>query len=107
MHLDIFTEIIISSQVSIDHNLQGQEKVLALCSALGATTYVNSIGGMELYSKRVFDDRGIKLKFLRSKPYIYEQFSDEFVACLSVIDILMFNSITNVQSCIKNNYEMF
>ena len=53
----------------IDHELKGQDKVLALCQAVGADTYINAIGGTELYSTRGHSGaQGIELKFIRSKP---------------------------------------
>ena len=50
-YLEIRTPIVVSSTVAIDHDLKAQNKVLALCEALGATRYVNAIGGRELYSR--------------------------------------------------------
>lgn len=105
-HLSIATEIRISSDVAIDHALQGQDKVLALCAAVGASTYVNAIGGTELYAKKVFFENEIALKFIRSKPYDYAQFGSEFVPWLSIIDVMMFNPLDAIQTCISTNYEL-
>lgn len=105
-HLDIKTEINISSGIAIDHTLQSQDKVLALCEAVGASTYVNAIGGMELYSKVMFREKGIELKFIKSKPFEYAQFGAEFVPWLSIIDVMMFNELDAVHDCISNNYEL-
>jgi hypothetical protein len=68
-HLDISTEIRVSSSISIDHGLKNQDKVLALCEAVGASTYVNAIGGIELYSKEMFRGKGIDLKFIKSGSF--------------------------------------
>lgn len=92
-HLGIKTEIRVSSGIAIDHNLKSQDKVLALCEAAGATTYVNAIGGIELYSKDTFLKKGIELKFIRSKPFEYPQFKNAFIPWLSIIDVMMFNSV--------------
>ena len=97
-HLGINTKIIVSSEVDIDHQLRAQDKVLALCEALDATAYVNAIGGVELYSKKTFQEKGIELQFIRSKPFDYVQFDDAFVPWLSIIDVLMFNPVGVVQS---------
>jgi hypothetical protein len=105
-HLDIDTEIRVSSAIAIDHSCKNQVKVLALCEALGASTYVNAIGGMELYSMTPFFDRGIELKFIKSKPFEYAQFTNDFVPSLSIIDVMMFNSETMVKECLDNNFEM-
>ena len=105
-YLGIKTEIKISSSIAIDHSLKNQDKVLALCAAVGARTYVNAIGGMELYAKDTFQQTGIELKFIRSKPFEYPQLDNEFVPWLSIIDVMMFNSIAAIQNCISTNYEL-
>lgn len=104
-HLGIITEIGISSDIAIDHGLKNQDKVLALCEAVGATTYVNASGGMELYSKETFREKGIELKFIRSKPFGYPQFGDAFMPWLSIIDMMMFNSDEFIHETIHNGYE--
>ena len=105
-HLGIKTKIRVSSDIAIDHNLKNQNKVIALCKAVGANTYVNAIGGMELYSKEIFLEQRIDLKFIRSKPFEYAQFGDAFVPWLSIIDVMMFNSIDTIRACIATNYEL-
>jgi hypothetical protein len=105
-HLGISTEIRTSSDIAIDHDLKNQDKVLALCAAVGASTYVNAIGGIELYSNDTFRDHGIDLKFIRSKPLAYAQFGDVFVPWLSIIDVMMFNPLDTIRDCILTNYEL-
>lgn len=105
-HLGVATEIRISSDIAIDHSLKNQDKVLALCEAVGASTYVNAIGGMELYIKEMFQEKGLDLKFIQSKPFEYPQFGDAFVPWLSIIDVMMFNSFDTIQACISTNYEL-
>ena len=97
-HLEITTEIRISSDIDIDHDLKNQDKVLALCSAVGATTYVNAIGGIELYSKETFRKSGIELNFIKSKPFEYPQLIESFIPWLSIIDVMMFNSLNVIKS---------
>lgn len=104
--LGIATQIRISSALAIDHALKKQDKVLALCRALGTDTYVNAIGGQELYSREDFLHQGLELKFLRSKPYEYPQFGGAFVPFLSIIDALMFNPLERVRDCVFENYEL-
>jgi hypothetical protein len=105
-HLGIETEIRFSSGILIDHDIKGQDKVLALCEATGATTYINAIGGMELYATDAFHGKGIELKFIKSKQLEYTQFGDPFVPCLSIIDVMMFNSIDSIRTIITTNYEL-
>jgi hypothetical protein len=105
-HIGIDTEIRISSEIDIDHDLKGQSKVLALCQASGASMYLNAIGGTELYERKIFKDRGIELKFIKSKPFDYPQFSAPFVPWLSIIDVLMFNPLDVVRTCLAHNYDL-
>lgn len=105
-YLGITTEIRVSSGITIDHELKNQDKVLALCGAVGASTYVNAIGGMELYSMDEFMARGVELKFIKSKPFEYTQFGNEFVPWLSIIDVMMFNPLDKIRTCISTNYEL-
>ena len=89
-HLGIVTGIRVSSTIDIDHGLKSQDKVLALFHAVAANTYINAIGGTELYAREDFAARGIALKFLESRPIEYSQFGGEFVPRLSIIDVMMF-----------------
>jgi hypothetical protein len=105
-HLGISTKIIASSSVEIDHKLQAQEKVLALCTALGAKEYINAIGGVDLYSKECFQDLGIKLRFIQSRMPAYAQFGGDFVPSLSIIDMMMFESTSTLSNSLNTCYEL-
>jgi hypothetical protein len=105
-HLGIATDIRISSHIAIDHKQKGQDKVIALCHASGADTYINPIGGVELYSKDDFKTRGFELKFLKSNPFAYAQFTNDFSPWLSIVDVLMFNPIDAVHNRIVTDYEL-
>ena len=105
-HLGILTPIKPSSEIAIDHELTGQSRVLALCEAAQATTYINAIGGIDLYSKDEFRARGITLKFIRSTPFAYPQFGSEHVPWLSIIDVLMFNPLSATRDRARTSYEL-
>jgi hypothetical protein len=105
-HLGIRTETRISSEIHIDHSLRNQEKVLALCAAVGADEYLNPIGGTELYAKDAFRRRGVELRFLRPEPFEYRQFGATFVPWLSIVDVLMFNPLDTVHDRIVSNREL-
>ena len=105
-HLGLNTEIGMSSEIDIDHELKGQDKVLALCQALGAETYINAIGGMDLYDRDVFRAQGVAIKFIRSEPFEYAQFGALFVPWLSMLDVMMFNAPEQINSVIRGGYEL-
>jgi hypothetical protein len=104
-YLDIDTEIIISSSIDIDHSLQNKYRVIETCKVLGGDTYINPIGGMELYDKEEFSQNGIELKFLQTDNFKYKQYDNSFVPNLSIIDVMMFNSIEEVKKMLEK-YEL-
>ena len=53
-----------SSELAIDGALHGQDRILAIAEALGATRYVNLQGGRTLYDPARFIGRGIDLSIL-------------------------------------------
>lgn len=105
-HLAIETEIKISSKIAINHELKSQEKVIALCKAVNATTYINAIGGIELYDRDAFRTQGIALKFIKSKQFEYAQFGAPFLPWLSIVDVLMFTAPVQIGIAIREGYEL-
>lgn len=106
-HLAIDTPIRISSGIAIDHGLAAQDKVLALCQALGARSYLNPIGGTELYAHADFAARGIDLHFLRARPLAYPQSgAAPFLPWLSIVDVLMFNPLDTVRAWVRGHYDV-
>ena len=97
-YLHVQTPLIVSSTIRIDHQITADRKVLAICDALRATTYINSIGGRRLYSAAAFAQQGIDLKFLQPRDLTYRQCDDRFVPNLSIVDVMMFNSKEAVQA---------
>lgn len=89
--LDVKTELILSSSFKKDTTLKAEEKVMHICKLLGADTYINAIGGQELYSKEEFKQNGIDLYFIKMDNVEYKQFSNKFIPNLSIIDVLMHN----------------
>lgn len=105
-YLGLHTRIVVSSTLDCDHALQGEERVLAICRAVGAGTYINPPGGMDLYSKASFDARGIALRFLRPRPFEYAQLGAPFVPWLSILDVMMFNSRERIGEVLATNYDL-
>lgn len=96
-YLGIRTELVMSSCLDKDCSLKAQDKVLAICEELQATEYYNAIGGRELYSFSDFKKRNINLCFLQTSPIEYTQFGGEFQPSLSIIDVMMFNSVDDIR----------
>lgn len=88
-YLEIERDFIFSSDVSLDAEYKGQDRILALCQKLGVTRYRNAIGGQALYDAQSFAEKSIDLKFIETKIQHYQQTSADFVPYLSMIDVLM------------------
>ncbi|MBO7258082.1 MAG: WbqC family protein [Alphaproteobacteria bacterium] len=104
-YLGLNTEILLSSKIEKDNSLRAQDRIIALNKALGATMYINAIGGQELYNRNDFQKENIELKFIKMDKVEYKQFKNEFVANLSMIDVLMFNSVDDTKHLL-NKYEL-
>lgn len=103
-YLNIKTKLHISSNIDIDHNLKSADKVLSLCKKLNATSYINPIGGLELYDKEYFKKEGVELFFLENVETEYQQFSKNYVSSLSIIDAMMHLTKKDLMHRIEEDY---
>lgn len=104
-YLEIGTEIVPSSTIYRNTHLKAQERILDICRQEKASHYINPQGGMELYDRNIFAENGIRLSFLKAKLTPYPQFKAPFVPALSILDVLMFNTVYEVRELLKD-YEL-
>lgn len=90
--MGINTEFVVTSRCYKNNELSGQERVLDVCKREGATTYINLQGGQALYERTAFTQHGVDLKFLIPSAKEFKQFGSTHVPWLSIIDVMMFNS---------------
>lgn len=100
-YLNINTEIIISSTINMNHSLKNKYRVIETCKVLKGDTYINPIGGVELYDREEFLQNGIELKFLQTNKFEYNQYKNIFVPNLSIIDVMMFNSLERIHEILN------
>jgi hypothetical protein len=100
-YLQIETEIIKSSTIYDNSHLKAQERIVDICLQEKATHYINPIGGVTLYDKTAFTNQGLQLSFIKSKPVQYQQFKNNFVPWLSIIDVMMFNDVPTIQQFLE------
>ncbi len=101
-YLNITTETLLSSTINKDNTLKGQYKIMDICKKLQATTYINPIGGVELYDKGFFRKNKIDLFFMESYCDEYRHFTKVFEPCLSILDIMMHNSVEEIKPMLDN-----
>ncbi len=58
------TRIVCASEIGLEGGLSGVDKVLALCKAMGGSSYLNASGGVGLYDPETFEAAGLGLKFI-------------------------------------------
>lgn len=102
--LSIDTEFISSSTLKNDKILSSQDKIINICQHLNAHSYINNINGQYLYKKEDFKEKNIDLLFLNKEIKKYKQFDNNFIPYLSIIDVLMFNSIEATRKMVKEGF---
>ena len=63
----------------------------AVAGALGATEYINPIGGRDLFDATEFAAAGVSLAFLDQPTFVYDPAPYGFEPSLSILDVLMWN----------------
>jgi len=104
-YLGINTEFSFSSELVVPSELKSQSRTIWLCKYCEADTYINAIGGQDLYSYEDFAKEGIQLHFLKTGDVRYPQFDRVFTPNLSIVDVMMFNSPENIEK-ILNDYSL-
>lgn len=97
-YLHIGTKFELSSDNYSDTQGMGKTgRLIDICKKNNSTEYLNPIGGREIYKKKEFAEKGIDLKFLVSSQIEYNQSENVFIPNLSIIDVMMFNSVDKIQ----------
>lgn len=96
-YISMPVSIVRSSALTKNNQGFGQARIMSICQSLGASEYVNMLGGAKLYSVAEFACQGIKLEFLQPTLTPYRQSNGSFTPGLSIIDVLMHNSPTRAR----------
>lgn len=95
-YLGINTNVLVSSQMNLDYSSisVAGEWGLEICHQLEVGQYINPIGGKDLFDPLKFQSKSIDLKFHMMDDIQYHVgWKNNFVPNLSIIDVLMFNSL--------------
>jgi hypothetical protein len=91
--LEIDVDILRSSTLKINSQSKGEFKIIEICKAVGADTYVNLNGGAHYYSRKNFNQSEIDLKIL--SPYLG--------STSSILERIAFENPRKVKSEIESN----
>jgi hypothetical protein len=95
-YLSITTDLIPTSAIYKNQQLKGEARIIDICKKEGSSNYINLPGGQNLYNVHNFALSGIKITFIDVLLPVYPQFSSKFEPGLSIIDVLMHNSPSQV-----------
>jgi hypothetical protein len=104
-YLNITTKVLRSSDLGIASDLKAQDRIIAIAGHFDADTYINPIGGVDLYSKDSFENAGVDLYCLKTGQLQYSQFENNFMSMLSIIDVMMFKSVGRINEML-HMYEL-
>jgi hypothetical protein len=101
-HLEIGFEPLVCSDLGLDLSGVGHPGGWAptIAAALGATKYLNPVGGAQLFVAEEFNQLGIALEFLEFPPFEYSVTPYNFEPGLSVLDVLMWNDASTVRAAL-------
>jgi len=91
--LEIYSEM----NLKIEPVNEPDEWALNICKALGnVAEYWNPPGGMSFFDKSKYERSGIGLKFQNIELLPYNQKRETFEPGLSIIDVMMFNNVEEI-----------
>lgn len=105
-YLDITPIFKQSSKAYDNTELERTSRLIDICKQENSGTYINLVGGKKLYSKDNFKEADIILKFLEPVLKDYEQFGNDFVPGLSIIDAMMFNAPEKIRNQLFTAYTL-
>jgi hypothetical protein len=105
-YLEIKTVFEVSSEIYTQtKGMDKAERLIQICQLNNIKQYYNVMGGIDLYSRDYFKKNGIELFFIESLSEPYKQYSTEFIPYLSILDVMMFNSVEEIHRML-NNFEL-
>ena len=107
-YLGVRCNSLISSEMDYDReNVFGAgDWALEISKSLNADEYVNPPGGVAIFDQLAFEKSCIDLRFLKTNFVEYKQATRDFVPSLSIVDLLMFNSVKSVLSMIEQDFQI-
>ena len=105
IHISFNSIIFSESNIKITLVNAPDEWALNITKALNGDIYVNPPGGIELFDRKKYERKKIKLQFLKKNLKPYDQKNKEFIPGLSIIDVMMFNAPEKIREMLED-YEL-
>lgn len=78
---------------------------LEISAAVGASTYLNTSGGRDIFHPQEWVDRGIELRFIDPAPFVYATGPYTFEPGLSILDALMWNAPETIAAHLRDTLD--
>jgi hypothetical protein len=106
LQMDRQCEIFSEMNLTIDAPHAPDEWALNICKAMNnVTEYWNPPGGMSFFDRTKYEKAGLGLTFQQVTLEPYDQKRSTFEAGLSIIDVMMFNSVQEIHAML-DRYEL-
>lgn len=85
-YLKIETRMVLMSELSVEG--KGTQLIIDICNSLGATQFLVQSSALAYYDPAQFKSEGLELVSFKKPEYIYPQMWGDFIANLSVLDMM-------------------
>lgn len=82
--LGITTEAVYASNYETGEGIRGEDRIIRLCLLNKADHYINAIGGKDLYYSSNFENKGMRLSFIKCGI----EKTEDFNPYMSILDLL-------------------
>ncbi|WP_415391191.1 WbqC family protein [Porticoccus sp. Uisw_050_02] len=107
-YLNIKFSFQICSHLNLEYplNLKAGDWAPHICQKLGASGYVNPLGGKEIFNVADFKKREIALYFAEFSDFKYITKPYQYEPHLSVLDVMMWNSPDDIRNVLMDNISL-
>lgn len=102
LKIDFYWEVFSEMDLDVEKVSAPDEWALNICKEIGIKRYINSLGGLDFFDIRKYEQQGIEIEFIRNSLLRYPQPSKDFIRGLSIIDVMMFNEQSTVKKMVYN-----
>lgn len=107
LHLACEIKVFSEMGLAIEEVHAADEWALNISKELNAIEYINAPGGVSFFDRQKYEASHIQLKFIKNNLSAYKQFHLDFEPGLSIVDVMMFNSIEEIHEILADYEEVF
>jgi hypothetical protein len=98
-NINVFSDM----NLDIDEPAKPDDWALNICKAIGGVEeYWNPPGGADLFDRAKYENQKIRIFFPKVNIIPYNQKRKLFIPALSILDVMMFNSVEDIHSMLDN-----